>query len=143
MTPRSPAHLGIATGRGAARVPNDQIIHLQTSARRLTEAMIAIGVSDRHPLARDACITVGVGGLDTVDWAAVRVGNFAKSVEDPTRAARIGAEVFVRAMLPFVLIDNIACWNGASADVVRAAVSRDSERVRVEVRPDQFFKAGT
>lgn len=142
LSSRSPAHYAVATGYGVERVPNGEIVHLETDISTLTDHMIAVAVADRNPLARDARFVKGVGGFDHVDWEVISSGRFSKSADDPTRLRRAGAEAFVAEWLPLSAVRRIVCWNAATAQTVTGLVHDIETVIPVAVKPSAFFSAG-
>ena len=140
LCPKTPAHFAIATGYGTARVSNADIVHLETSIATLERHIMAVAVSDRNLLARDAQLTLGAGGLETVDWQLILSGQFSRDPNDPSRAARAAAEVIIRGSLPFEAIEKIVCWSEATADAIADMVREVDASVSVD--RSYFFKAG-
>ena len=140
LCPKTPAHFGIATGYGTARVSNTDIVHLETSVAILGRHMMAVAVSDRNLLARDAQVTLGADGLKTIDWQLILSGQFSRDPTDPSRVTRAAAEVITRGSLPFAAIEKIVCWNETTAGVVADMVREIG--ICVVVDTSYFFKAG-
>ncbi len=140
MTPKTPAAFAVATGYGVPRVPNRQIVHLETDLVAVTDHLF--GVADRNPLARDALIIAGTLGFDRVDWEVIGSGNFAKAAHDPTRPTRAAAEALIRELLPISAVQRILCWSTAVAQAVTGAFCAGGMRIEVEVRPAAYFSAG-
>lgn len=140
MTPKTPAGFAVATGYGISRVPNSDLIHIETSVGAVTDRLV--GVADRNPLARDARIIAGTLGFDHVDWEVIVSGNFAKTVKDPTRPTRVAAEVLIRDPLPISAVQRIVCCNIAVALTVTDMLRNAEVNIPVEVRPKAFFSAG-
>ena len=140
LCPKTPAHFAIATGYGTARVSNADIVHLETSIATLERNIMAVAVSDRNLLTRDAQLTLGADGLKTVDWQVILSGQFTRGPNDPSRAARAAAEVIIRGSLPVEAVERIVCWNETTAEVI-ADMVREVE-TSVFVDRNYFFKAG-
>ena len=140
MTAKTPAHFAVATGYGVPRVSNEEIVHLETGVVALTDYLV--GVADRNPLARDACIIAGTAGFDHVDWEVIASGMFAKTAHDPTRPTRAAAEALIRDQLPLSAVQRIVCWDVAVALTVTGILNDAGVSMAVEVRPKAFFSAG-
>ncbi len=140
LTPKSPAHYAIATGYGITRVRNAEVVHLETSLSILSTHPVALALSDRNGLARDARVTPGLDQLPDVDWGVILSGRFSRDPADPSRAARAAAEVLVRDCIPLTAIARMVCWDTATAQTVAGLVHEVA--VQVDVDRDYFFYAG-
>lgn len=141
MTPKTPASFAVATGYGVPRVPNSDLIHIETCVGVVTGGLI--GVADRNPLARDARVIAGTAGFDHVDWEVIVSGSFAKTANDPTRPTRVAAEALIKSQLPFSAVQRIVCWNTAAALNLTSMLYDAGAKIPVEVRPRAYFSAGT
>lgn len=142
MTAKTPAHFAIATGHGVTRVPNGEIVHLETSIVTLANHLIGFAIADRNPLARDARFHTGIAGLAHVDWDVIASGKFAKTAEDPGRVTRASAEALIRDLLPISVVRSIICWDNVTARAVESNLIEVGRKIPVRVRPEHFFSAG-
>ncbi len=139
---KTPAAYHLASGyNDTARTPNRDLIYLRATPRRLLEAMVPLATVDRLPLKRDAVFSAGIAAPVALDWHLSQSGTIRDDANDPTRSARIAAELLAYSAVPLRAFDAIVRWDeGAS---IQATVEEDAVG-DLAVRTDRthFFARG-
>ena len=138
---RTPAAYNIATGyNGTVRRPNTELMFLRTTPRRLLEAFVPLVTCDRMPLKREAAITAGIGSMGELDWDLLKSNSFQDTAADPTRSARIAAEILAYMTVPVAALDAIICWDEEAKKAITTADSVCG--LSISVDRDCFFLKG-
>jgi hypothetical protein len=112
FTPLSIMSLNINTGyRGVRQRPNEEIVILVSSLRKLEKDGIRFLFTDRHAYLRYACYYDHLNDLCKIDWTILQNRDFRRDAENPEKTDRYQAEALVHRHLPTSSLLGIACCN--------------------------------
>jgi hypothetical protein len=100
FTPFSPMLYNIVTGRGVPYRPNNEIVILVSSLRRVAKLGLGFVFTDRHAYLEAARYFNGLEELAQVDWERLQRRQFARDPEHPERFDRYQAEALVHGHVP-------------------------------------------
>jgi len=140
FTPYSIMLFNIKTGYGGVpKVPNDEIVILVSSLRKVAEMGIAYVFTNQHayPLAAEYFNTLD--DLGRVDWPLLQSRDFRHDPEDPGKKERYQAEALVHRHLPVSGLLGIGCHSAAAQQGLQAELQRRNLSPQVVVRPGWYF----
>ena len=112
FTPHSVMALNIKTGwADVAQVPNEEIVILYTSLRRLLREGRDVVFTDSHAYPLTAEFFSSPDDLDRIDWELLRRRDFSRDKDDPGKVGRYQAEALVHHSLPVEDINGMVCYN--------------------------------
>lgn len=99
FTPYSIMLYNIKTGYGGVpRLPNEAIVILVSSLRRVAELGIGFVFTDRHAYVQTASFFNSLDDLGRVDWPLLQARDFRNDPEDPGKKERYRAEALVHRL---------------------------------------------
>ena len=108
FTPFSMMLLNIKTGYNG--VPNEEIVIIVSSLRKVAELKIPFVFTDQHAYLAWAEFYTGLGSLDRVDWHILQNRDFKRDNNDLGKTDRYQAEALIWKHLPVESILGICCF---------------------------------
>lgn len=140
FTPFSVMLRNIHTGwNGIKAIPNDDIVILVSSLRRVRELGLPFLFTDSHAYSGLARFFDDLADLDQIDWSLLQRRDFKRDPEDPGKLERYQAEALVHEHVPLSALLGIVCHT----DVVRADIESKMQSLGVALpvhtRPSWYF----
>jgi len=140
FTPFSVMLRNIHTGwNGIKAIPNDDIVILVSSLRRVSELGLPFLFTDSHAYSGLARFFDDLADLDQIDWSLLQRRDFKRDPEDPGKLERYQAEALVHKQVPLSALLGIVCHT----DVVRADIESTMQSLGVALpvhtRPNWYF----
>lgn len=127
FTPCSIMLYNIKTGYGGVpRFPNDEIVILMSSLRRVAELGIPFVFTDRHAYVQTASFYNSLDDLERLDWPLLQARDFRNDPEDPGKKERYQAEALIHRHLPVTALLGIVCHSAAIVERLASEASRRS-----------------
>lgn len=141
FTPASPMLLNIHTGHnGIRKVPNEQIVIMVSSLRKLEERGRRFVFTDRHAYMIPARYSSNLDDLAGLPWTLWQTRNFKYDPERPDKMDRYQAEALVHRKLRVQDMSVIAAASEAAAERVRTMVEKAGADVLVRRMPSWYFR---
>ena len=140
FTPFSPMMLNLKTGYGGiTQCPNEDIVVLVSSLKRLTHLRQRFVFTDRHAYTQAAQYFCDPVQLTNIDWAILQNRDFKRDPDDPGKVERYQAEALVHRQVPFAALLAIGCYTyGVKLVLEEQAMSRGIE-IKVLCKPGWYF----
>ena len=130
----------IHTGyQGVTKRPNDEIVILTCSVRRLAELDIRFVFYDGHAYMIESTCYNTITDLDKIDWKILRNRDFKNDPDDPGKKGRYQAEALVYQYLPASALLGIGCYNQEQANEIVKLVTARGLNLPVQVLPGWYF----
>ena len=140
FTPYSIMLYNIKTGYGGVpRQPNDQVVILVSSLRKVAELAIQFVFTNQHAYPVTAEYFNNLEDLDRVDWPLLQARDFRHDPEDPGKKERYQAEALVHRHLPVAALLGIGCHCDAAQQRLQAELQRRNLSLQAVVRPGWYF----
>lgn len=140
FTPSSIMMYNIKTGhRGVPRVPNEEIVILVSSLRRMSEMGIPFVFTDCHAYVRWASFFTDLERLDQIDWPILNRRDFAHDPDDPDKMARYQAEALVWKCVPLDALTGVCSFTGDVNSWVQAELTQRDLGLRATVQSNWYF----
>lgn len=140
FTPYSIMLLNIKTGYGGVpKIPNDQIVILVSSLRRVSELGIPFLFTNQHAYSAMAEYFSEIDQLGSIDWTLLRNRDFKKDPDDPGKQLRYQAEALIWRHLPVDGLLGICCNTAATEGMVQTALQERNLKTQTIVRPGWYF----
>lgn len=140
FTPHSPMMYNIHTGHnGITQRPNEEIVIMMSSLRKLHEDSINFIFADRHAYLDTAQFSSDLGDLDILDWESLQARNFRRNPEDPDKFERYQAEALVHRVMPVASLRGIGASSPVVADSLARMVDEENCELKVGPRPNWYF----
>jgi hypothetical protein len=140
FTPLSMMAINIKTGyRGVTQRPNNEIVIMLTSLRRLETNGIPFLFTDRRAYLRYAKFYNNLGDLDQINWTILQNRDFSKDPEDPEKTDRYQAEALVRDHLPITSLIAVACYNTTECEQAQQLADDAGITLRIVRRQGWYF----
>ena len=140
FTPRSPMLLNIKTGyNGVQKRPNEEIVVLVASLRRLKETGRRFVFTDRHAYLAAADFFDDLARLDRIDWAILQRSDFKRDSEDPGKFERYQAEALIYRKLPVEMLLGLVSYDNPTDSRLKMLLAERGMTLRTEIRPQWYF----
>jgi hypothetical protein len=140
FTPYSIMLYNIKTGYGGVpRQPNDQIVILVSSLRKVAELGIRFVFTNQHAYPVTAQYFNTFDDLGRVDWPLLQSRDFCHDPEDPGKKERYQAEALVHRHLPAAGLLGIGCYSNTAQQRLQIELARRNLSLQAVVRPGWYF----
>lgn len=140
FTPYSIMLLNIKTGHGGVtRVPNEDIVILVSSLRRVHELGLPFVFTNQHayPLAAEYFNTLD--DLNRVDWPLLQSRSFKHDPEDPGKKERYQAEALIHRHLPVSALLGIVCHSDRAKARLQSGFDRHNLAAKLMAKQSWYF----
>ena len=121
FTPLSMMSFNIKTRyRGVRQRPNNEIVILVSSLRKLAKDGVRFLFTDRHAYLGYVTYYSKLDDLSKIDWTILQNRDFKRDAENPEKTDRYQAEALAHRYLPIASLLGVACYNTTERDNVRA-----------------------
>lgn len=140
FTPFSVMLRNIHTGwNGIQQVPNDDILILVSSLRRVSELGLPFLFTDSHAYGGLARFYADLARLDRVDWPLLQRRDFKRDPEDPAKLERYQAEALVHRHLPLAAVLGVVCHTDDARREIERKMIDAGVTLTVHTRPHWYF----
>jgi hypothetical protein len=140
FTPYSIMLYNIKTGYGGVpRQPNDQIVILVSSLRKVVELGIQFVFTNQHAYPVTAEYFNNLNDLGRVDWPLLQARDFRHDPEDPGKKERYQAEALIHRHLPVAGLLGIGCYGAGSCEQLQTELQRRNLPLQAVARPNWYF----
>lgn len=140
FTPYSIMLYNIKTGYGGvAQVPNEDIVMLVSSLRRIASLGLTFVFTNQHAYPQAAEYFDSLDELGRVDWPLLQSRDFRHDPEDPGKKERYQAEALVHRHLAVSGLLGIGCHSGTAQQQLQAELKKRNVSLDVVVRPGWYF----
>jgi len=141
FTPFSIMMYNIKTGYGGIpQIPNEEIVILVSSLRKVSELGIPFVFTDRHAYVVMASYFTDLDDLDQIDWALLNTRDFRNDPNDPGKKERYQAEALVWKCVPLDAIMGIGCSSSAVKDWVDRQIQQRGLNIKTTVQANWYFR---
>lgn len=141
FTPFSMMLLNIHTGyNGVPKVPNEEIVILVSSLRRLEKMDIQFVFTDQHAYLGMAEHFTSLEFLDRVDWTILQNRDFKRDNNDLGKTDRYQAEALVWKHLPVEGILGICCFTDGVRDAIKARADKLGCSMSILKKAEWYFR---
>lgn len=141
FTPGSPMLLNIHTGyNGLRTVPNEQIVMIVSSLRKLQEMGRPFVFTDRHAYLVPARFSSDINDLAGLPWGLWQARDFKYDPERPDKMDRYQAEALVYRKVRVTDILAIAAFSEAAVDRVKGMADAAEAEVQVVRKRSWYFQ---
>jgi len=140
FTPYSIMLYNIHTGHGGVpRVPNDDIVILVSSLRKVAELGIRFVFTNQHAYPVTARYFNRLEDLSRIDRPLLQARDFKHDPEDPGKKERYQAEALIHRHLPTSALLGIGCHSQAAKARLQPELERRNLSLELVVRPSWYF----
>jgi ssDNA thymidine ADP-ribosyltransferase, DarT len=140
FTPFSIMLFNIKTGyNGVPKVPNEEIVILVSSLRRVSELRIPFVFTDLHAYLRLTEHFTNLGELSRIDWGLLQSRDFKRDNNDLGKTDRYQAEALIWRHLPVSAILGIVCNTEAVRDSLKERAVQFGLELDVVKTPSWYF----
>ena len=140
FTPFSMMLLNIKTGyNGVPKIPNEEIVILVSSLRKLALMNIKFVFCDQHAYLATAEHFTDLSKVDRIDWTILQNRDFERDNNDLGKTDRYQAEALVWKDLPVEGILGICCFTGAVRDDLKARADDLGCSVSILKKAEWYF----
>ena len=140
FTPFSMMLFNINTGyNGVPRVPNEEIVILISSLRRVEAMNIEFVFTDQHAILGMAEHFTNMEKLDRIDWPILQSRDFVRDNNNIGKTDRYQAEALVWKHLPVEGILGICCYTEGVRDGIKERVDDLGLQVNILKKPEWYF----
>ncbi len=140
FTPFSIMMFNIKTGYGGVKhVPNDQIVILVSSLRRVAELGIPFVFTNQHAYPAAAEYFRDLSQLDRIDWSLLQSRDFQHNPDDPGKKERYQAEALIWKYVPLDALLAICCYNEARRSRIQAEIDQRKLTMQTRVQSPWYF----
>jgi hypothetical protein len=139
FTPFSIMLFNIHTGRNVPHVPNDQIVILVSSLRRVTKFGIPFVFTDRHAYTLMANYFTNLDDLDKINWEILNRRDFRHDPDDPAKKEQYQAEARIWKQLPLEGLLGICCYTAPVNDWLQAELAKRKLTMQTRVQGNWYF----
>lgn len=141
FTPFSMMLYNIRTGyNGVPKVPNEEIVIVVSSLRRVAELEIPFVFTDQHAYRAWADFLTDLNDLDRIDWSLLRSRDFKRDNNDLGKTDRYQAEALIWRHLPVGAIRAICCYTERVRDELRERATRHGLELDIIKTSDWYFR---
>jgi hypothetical protein len=139
FTPFSIMMFNIHTGYNVRHVPNEEIVILVSSLRKVAELGVPFVFTDQHAYPFMANYFTDLKDLDQVDWDLLNRRDFKHDPDDPAKKERYQAEALVWKHLPVEALLGICCHSSAVEESIKAELEKRKLKMQVIVQKNWYF----
>jgi ssDNA thymidine ADP-ribosyltransferase, DarT len=139
FTPFSIMMFNIHTGYNVRQVPNEEVVILVSSLRRLAELGVPFVFTDQHAYPLMANYFTDLKDLDRLDWRLLNRRDFKHDPDDPGKKERYQAEALVWKHLPIEALLGICCYACAVDEEIKAELAKRSLKMQTNVQRGWYF----
>jgi hypothetical protein len=140
FTPFSMMLLNIKTGyNGVPQVPNEEIVIIASSLRRVAEMNIEFAFTDQHAYLDLAEHFTDLEHLDRIDWPLLQRRDFKRDNNDLSKTDRYQAEALIWKHLPVEGILGVFCYTEALRQGLQARADSLGLSVKIVERSSWYF----
>jgi hypothetical protein len=139
FTPFSIMMFNIHTGRNVRQVPNEEIVILVSSLRKVAEMGIPFVFTDQHAYPLMANYFTAQNDLDKVDWSLLNRRDFKHDPDDPGKKERYQAEALVWRHLPLEALLGICSYSSAVDEGIQAELAKRNLTMQTTVQRNWYF----
>lgn len=140
FTPYSIMLYNIHTGYGGVPpVPNDDIVILVSSLRKVAEMGLRFVFTNQHAYPVTARYFNRLEDLEKIDWSLLQARDFRHDPEDPGKKERYQAEALIHRHLPVTTLLGIGCHSKATKGRLQPMLQRHKVTTDLVVRPTWYF----
>ena len=141
FTPFSMMLLNIKTGyNGVPQVPNEEIVILVSSLRRVAELNIEFVFTDQHAYLGMAEHFTGLEYLDRIDWPLLQSKDFKRDNNDLGKTDRYQAEALIWKHLPVEAMLGICCYTETLRNSLKQQVDELGRSVNIVKKSEWYFR---
>lgn len=141
FTPFSMMLLNIMTGyNGVPKVPNEEIVILVSSLRKLAMMNIEFVFTDQHAYLGMAEHFIDLAQLDRIDWPILQNRDFERDNNDLGKTDRYQAEALVWKHLPAEGILGICCFTEGVRDDLKARADNLGSSMSILKKAEWYFR---
>lgn len=140
FTPFSIMLYNIHTGYGGvAQGPNDDIVILVSSLRKVAEMDLDFVFTDQHAYPVTTRYFNRLDDLDKIDWPLLQARDSKHNPEDPGKKERYQAEALIHRHLPPSALLGIACHSRTAEARLQPTLKQCNLTTELIVRPSWYF----
>ena len=140
FTPFSMMLFNINTGyNGVPQVPNEEIVIVVSSLRKVSELGIPFVFTDVHAYLSLAHHFTDLGELGRIDWGLLRSRDFKRDNNDLGKTDRYQAEALIWKYLPVSAILGIVCYAEAVREGLKERAAQLGLSLNIVKRSDWYF----
>lgn len=140
FTPFSIMMFNIHTGYNVPQVPNEEIVILVSSLRKVAELKIPFVFTDQHAYPLMANYFTELGDLDKVDWDLLNRRDFKHDPDDPGKKERYQAEALVWKHLPTEALLGIGSYTSAVDEGLKAELAKRNMKMQTTIQRNWYFE---
>jgi hypothetical protein len=140
FTPWSIMLYNIYTGQNVPKVPNEEIVFLVSSLRRIAELGIPFVFTDQHALRKSASHFTDLAILDQLPWNQWNQRDFKIDPEDPGKTDRYQAEALIWRQLPVEALLGVVSYTEDVNARLQAEARRFNRQVDIRVHKGWYFR---
>jgi hypothetical protein len=140
FTPFSMMLYNIKTGyNGVPQVPNEEIVIIVASLRRIAKLEIPFVFTDVHAYLGLAEYFTDPGELRRVDWRLLQDRDFKRDNNDLGKTDRYQAEALIWKYLPVEALEGICCYTETVRDGLKAKANEFGRALNIVKTPSWYF----
>jgi ssDNA thymidine ADP-ribosyltransferase, DarT len=139
FTPFSVMMFNIHTAYNVQHVPNEEIVILVSSLRRVAELGVHFVYTDKHAYLVTANYFTDLKDLDKVDWDILNRRDFRRDPDDPGKMERYQAEALVWRHLPFEALLGICCYSPEVGKDINTELAKRDLEMQTKVQRNWYF----
>lgn len=139
FTPFSIMMLNIHTGYNVKQVPNEDIVILVSSLRRIAELGIQFVFTNQHAHPFAASYFTDLDDLQHVDWVLLNRRDFRHDPDDPGKKERYQAEALIWKHLPTKGLLGICSYTETVNAAIRTALAKRKIQMQTVVQSSWYF----
>ena len=139
FTPFSIMMLNIHTGYNVKQVPNEEIVILVSSLRRVAEQGIRFVFTDQHAYPVTANYFTSLNDLRHVPWELLNRRDFKHDPEDPGKKERYQAEALIWKHLPTEALLGMCSYTEDIEAEIRAELAKRRIDMQTRVQRGWYF----
>lgn len=140
FTPYTPMMLNIKTGYGGvAKLPNEEIVILVSSLRKMAELGHAFVFSDRHAYLLSANFYNDLADLVNIDWGILQQRDFKRNPDDPEKIERYQAEALIHQHAPTEALLGVICYTDAMKNTLDHMATECGLELQIAMRTGWYF----
>lgn len=139
FTPFSIMMLNIHTGYNVKQIPNEEIVILVSSLRRIAELGIQFVFTDQHAYPVAANYFTDLDDLQHVDWDLLNRRDFKHDPDDPGKKERYQAEALIWKHLPTEGLLGICSYTEAVDAGITAELAKHKIQMQTIVQKGWYF----
>ena len=140
FTPFSVMLRNISTGWGGVqRRPNEEIVILVSSLRRVAELGLPFLFTDKHALVKRANYFDDLAHLGVIDWPLLQKRDFKRDPDDPEKMERYQAEALIHGHVPLSALLGVVCSTDGQRQQIEQTIAQRGLALPVHTRPGWYF----